>query len=104
MLRLACSLATERGVSVVAPVHDALLIEASADAIDGAVARTQAAMAEASGVVLSGFTLRSKAEIVRWPRRYMDDRGRAFWGRVMALLPEGSESGRIGAARSPGQM
>jgi DNA polymerase I-like protein with 3'-5' exonuclease and polymerase domains len=94
MVRLACSLATERGVSVVAPVHDALLIEESTDAIDEAVARTQAAMAEASEVVLAGFRLRSDAKIVRWPDRYMDDRGRAFWGRVMALLPEGSEAGR----------
>jgi hypothetical protein len=94
MMRLACSLATERGISVVAPVHDALLIEASADAIDEAVARTQEAMAEASEVVLAGFRLRSDAKVIRWPDRYMDERGRAFWGRVMALLPErpGSET------------
>jgi hypothetical protein len=94
MMRLACSLATERGVSVVAPVHDALLVEGSADAIDEVVARTQAAMSEASEVVLSGFRLRSDAKVIRWPDRYMDDRGRAFWGRVMALLPEESEAGR----------
>jgi hypothetical protein len=94
MMRLACSLATERGVSVVAPVHDALLIEASADAIDEAVARTQEAMAEASEVVLAGFRLRSDARVVRWPDRYIDERGRAFWGRVMALLPDESEAGR----------
>jgi hypothetical protein len=92
MMRLACCLATERGVSVVAPVHDALLIEASADVIDEAVARTQAAMAEASEVVLAGFRLRSDTKIVRWPDRYMDERGREFWGRVMALLPAGSEA------------
>jgi hypothetical protein len=94
LLRLACSLATERGISVVAPVHDELLIEASDDVIDEAVARTQAAMAEASDVVLAGFRLRSDAKVVRWPDRYMDERGRAFWGRVMALLPEESEAGR----------
>jgi hypothetical protein len=89
MMRLACSLATERGVSVVAPVHDALLVEGSADAIDEVVARTQGAMAEASEFVLSGFRLRSDAKIVRWPDRYMDNRGRGFYGRVMGLLPEG---------------
>jgi DNA polymerase I-like protein with 3'-5' exonuclease and polymerase domains len=94
MMRLACSLATERGISVVAPVHDALMIEASTDAIDEAVARTQAAMAEASGVVLAGFRLRSDAQIVRWPDRYMDGRGREFWGRVTGLLPAESEAGR----------
>jgi hypothetical protein len=92
LLRLACSIATERGVSVVAPVHDALLIEGSADAIDEAVARAQGAMAEASEVVLAGFRLRSDARIVRWPDRYMDERGRAFWGRVMGLLPTEEES------------
>jgi hypothetical protein len=101
LLRLACCLATERGVSVVAPVHDALLIEASADAIDEAVARTQEAMAEASEVVLAGFRLRSDAKIVRWPDRYMDERGRAFWGRVMGLLPEESEAGLTGVRYRP---
>jgi hypothetical protein len=88
MLRLACSLATERGVSVVAPIHDALLVEGPADAIDAIVAETQGAMAEASGTVLAGPRLRADAKVVRWPDRYMDERGRAFWGRVMALLPE----------------
>ena len=32
MMRLACCLATERGVSVVAPVHDAVMVEGPADA------------------------------------------------------------------------
>src|SRR5262249_23268040 len=96
MMRLACSLATERGVSVVAPVHDALLVEGSADAIDDVVARTQEAMAEGSEVVLAGFRLRSDAKVVRWPDRYMDERGRAFWGRVMGLLPSDSEAGLRG--------
>jgi DNA polymerase I len=92
MLRLACSLATERGVNVVAPVHDAVLVEGPAAAMDAVVARTQAAMAEASEIVLGGFRLRSDAKVVRWPGRYMDERGREFWDRVMALLPAESEA------------
>jgi hypothetical protein len=87
MMRLACSLATERGISVIAPVHDALLVEGPDDTIDEIVARTQEAMAEASEVILSGFRLRSDAKIVRWPDRYVDKRGREFWNRVMNLLP-----------------
>ena len=75
-----------------APVHDALMVEGPADAIDDAWPETQEAMAEASAVVLDGFRLRSDAKIVRWPDRYMDERGREFWGRVMALLP--AEGGR----------
>ncbi len=65
LLRLACCLATDRGVNVVAPVHDALMVEGPADAIDDVVARTQEAMAEA--VVLAGFRLRTDSKIVRWP-------------------------------------
>jgi hypothetical protein len=87
LLRLACCLASERGVSIVAPVHDAVLIESPEWEIDDAVAETQAAMAEASAAILDGFRLRSDARIVRWPDRYMDDRGREFWGRVMTFLP-----------------
>src|SRR5262245_17297600 len=74
-------------LNVVAPVHDALMIEGPADAIEEVVARTQEAMAEASAIVLAGFRRRPDATIVRWPDRYMDDRGREIWGRVMALLP-----------------
>ena len=87
MLRLACCLATERGVPIVAPVHDAVMVEGPAESIDEIVAETQEAMAEASAVILDGFRLRSDAKIVRWPDRYMDDRGREFWGRVIGLLP-----------------
>jgi hypothetical protein len=48
-------------------------------------------MAEASEAVLGGFKLRTDAEIVRWPDRYMDKRGREFWERVMATLPDSAE-------------
>jgi hypothetical protein len=41
------------------------------EAIGNGVARTRAAMAQASEVVLAGFRLRSDAKIVHWPDRYM---------------------------------
>jgi DNA polymerase I len=63
MLRLACCLATERGVEVCAPVHDALLIAAPIGEIETAVAVTREAMAEASRVVLNGFEVRTDAQV-----------------------------------------
>ncbi len=92
MLRLASCLALERGVSIVAPIHDAMLVEGLEWEIEDAVAETREAMAEASAIILDGFRLRSDAKIVRWPDSYMDDRGREFWGRVMELLPAGSRA------------
>jgi DNA polymerase I-like protein with 3'-5' exonuclease and polymerase domains len=60
MLRLACCLATERGIKVCAPVHDAILIEALLPELDEAVEKVQLAMSQASAIVLSGFRLRSE--------------------------------------------
>jgi hypothetical protein len=88
MMRLACCLTTERGITVCAPVHDALLVEADADTIETVVARTQAAMQEASELVLPGFPLRTDAKVVRWPDRYLDERGRTMWETVGRLLAE----------------
>jgi DNA polymerase-1 len=86
MLRLACCLATERGIEVSAPVHDAVLITARLDRLDGDIARMQEAMQEASRVVLDGFELGTDATVVRYPDRYLDERGKTMWDKVMALL------------------
>jgi hypothetical protein len=88
ILRLACCLATEAGIAICAPVHDALLIEAPLDAIDHSVAQVQRVMAEASCIVLGRLELRSDATIVRYPDRYLDARGRHMWETVQAVLAE----------------
>jgi DNA polymerase I-like protein with 3'-5' exonuclease and polymerase domains len=90
MLRLACCLATERGIKVCAPVHDALLVEGPIESIDDTVAATKAAMAEASRIVLGGMEVDTDVEIIAWPDRYADARGAVMWARVMGLLaPQG---------------
>lgn len=86
MLRLACCYATERGISVCAPVHDALLVEAPIEDIEMVVEETKLAMADASADVLGGFRLRTDAKIVRHPERYEDERGGEMWRRVIELL------------------
>jgi hypothetical protein len=88
MLRLACCLATERGIEVCAPVHDALLICARLDRLEADVGITQAAMAEASRLVLDGFELRTGVETTRFPDRYMDPRGARMWDHVQRLILE----------------
>lgn len=88
MLRLACCLATERGIEVCAPIHDALLVEGPADGIGDVVHNTQAAMAEASRVVLEGFEVRTDAKVVMHPERYMDERGERMWESIIGILSE----------------
>ena len=102
MLRLASCLATERGIEVCAPVHDAVLICAPLDRLDEDVATMRAAMAEASRIVLDGFELGTDVSITRWPDRYMDGRGRVMWDRVMGLLDQSEhEANRMTDADDP---
>ena len=87
MMRVACISAVERGLKLCAPIHDALLIEAPLDDIDGEVARLKDCMAEASEAVLGdGKICRVDAEIVRHPDRYMDENGHAMWSKIMQIL------------------
>ena len=86
MLRLACCLATERGIEVCAPVHDAVLICAPLDRLDVDIVGMRAAMAEASCIVLNGFELGTDASIVWYPERYSDKRGAKMWAEVTSLI------------------
>jgi DNA polymerase I len=86
MMRLAACLATERGIEVCCPVHDAFLISVPLDRLDADIAAMRAAMAEAARVVLSGFELGTDVAITKYPDRYMDKRGQVMWDRVTNLL------------------
>lgn len=101
MLRLACIRLVADGVRICAPVHDAILIEAPLAELDDAVAHTQAVMRAASAAVLGGFMLESDAKIMRYPGRYMDERGEAMWNAVMGQLGDARKVGAGGTATCP---
>jgi hypothetical protein len=85
-LRLAICFALEHGVRVIAPIHDALLIESPLHTLNENIKLCQEAMAEASRIVLNGFELRSDVKIIQYPERYMDGRGEEMWNKVEAVL------------------
>jgi hypothetical protein len=91
ILRVACIMAVRHGIRLLAPVHDAVLIEAPIDRIDTDVALMREIMRRASRVVLnrdaSGtIELRTDYKIVRYPDRYSDKRGAKIWDEVVELL------------------
>jgi DNA polymerase-1 len=91
ILRIACILATRHGIRLLAPVHDAVLIEAPIERIEADVALTQEIMRRASRIVLNAtpagtHELRTDYTIVRYPDRYSDKRGAVIWGQVTELL------------------
>jgi hypothetical protein len=63
-----------------------VLICAPLDRLDADVAEMQDAMREASRIVLNGIELGADASVVRYPERYMDERGTTMLKQVMALL------------------
>jgi DNA polymerase I-like protein with 3'-5' exonuclease and polymerase domains len=91
MMRLACCLATEAGIRVAAVVHDALLVEAPEEEIEDVADRTMNFMREASEIVLPRFPLRAETNIIRYPDRYTDPRGKDTWeavGRLLRAYPD----------------
>ena len=86
MLRIACILMVRQGIGLCAPVHDAVLIEAPLDRLEGDVAIAQECMREASRLVLANFELNSDAKVIRHPDRFQDERGAEMWERVMGLM------------------
>jgi DNA polymerase I len=86
MLRIAAIAATEAGIEVCAPIHDAFLIAAPLDRLNEDVAKMREFMSRAGEAVTGGLRIRTDAEVVKYPSRYVDERGRAMWGRVMGLL------------------
>jgi DNA polymerase I len=88
ILRLSIILAQERGVRVIAPVHDALMIEDALVTLDNTIIETENAMKEASRLVLNGFEIRTEAEVIRYPDRYRDPRGAAMWETVWEIVQE----------------
>ncbi|MGA1823534.1 MAG: DNA polymerase, partial [bacterium] len=86
MLRIACCRVIESGIRICAPVHDAILIEAPLESLDESIRRAQHAMSVASSKVLKGFRLRTEVEVIRYPDRYMDERGERMWEVVWEIL------------------
>ena len=87
MLRLAILRMQDMGVAVIAPVHDAVMVEGRIEAEEEVLQKTQEAMRWASEKVLPGFPLDSDMKVVEYPNRYMDeDRGADMWNKVMGIV------------------
>jgi DNA polymerase I len=88
MLRCAVTLAAERGLGIVAVIHDALLVECDHDRLAETRARVEDVMGDASAATLDGFKVAVDQTVISWPDRFSDERGVATWRLVHRLLDE----------------
>jgi hypothetical protein len=88
ILRIALCLATERGASIAATLHDAMLVVCSEDEIVRHLAITSEAMLEAGRIVLEGFEIRvdTPPKIIRYPHHYYDGRDEELFCRVSRTI------------------
>jgi DNA polymerase I-like protein with 3'-5' exonuclease and polymerase domains len=93
IFRLAYVWGTRHGLTLIAPVHDAVLLEAPEDRIEADVALMREIMRRASRVILNPtadgtIELRTDYKIIRYPDRFTDPRGTELWETVLKLLAE----------------
>jgi DNA polymerase-1 len=93
IFRLAYVWGTRHGLTLIAPVHDAVLLESSEGRIETDVALMREIMRRASRVILNPtadgtIELRTDAKIIRCPDRFTDSRGTELWEVVLKLLTE----------------
>ena len=85
LLRLAIILGARKGVRIIAPVHDAILIEARDDDIEEHVRLATEAMDEACRAVL-GDVIHTEHQIIRADGRYYDQKGEKVWDEICDFM------------------
>ena len=93
IFRIAYVWGTRHGLTLIAPVHDAVLLEAPEDQIEADVALMREIMRRASRIILNPaadgtIELRTDVKIIRHPDRFADSRGTELWETVLKLLAE----------------
>jgi DNA polymerase I len=92
ILRVAYILFSENKIKIVAPVHDALMIECDEKVADKETETARKLMCDTSEIVLgAGNRLRTDADIARYPDRYIDEKGAETWNLIMRILAEVKE-------------
>jgi hypothetical protein len=92
ILHVIIILAERRGIRIVAPIHDAILVEGDAGDAEELARQIDQLMRDASAVVLKGFELPTDCAIIAPGEHYQDKRGKAMWGTITKLLAERHQS------------
>jgi hypothetical protein len=95
--RLACNLVSEAGITLLASVHDALLVEGPVVEIQRIADETERLMVKAGKDVLNGFEIRVDGKIVRHPDRLLsEDHEHRMWEFVRSRLGLAQDEGVAG--------
>ncbi len=87
VLRAACIKLMEANIKILAPVHDAVLIEVAEENAEEKIRVAQEIMENASALILGeGNRIRTEAKVIHFPERYADKRGKETWDKILRIL------------------
>ncbi|MDB4759249.1 DNA polymerase [Akkermansiaceae bacterium] len=86
ILRAAVIALEEAGHRVIAPVHDAVLVEMNKHGWQEELAHIRSLMTEAALVVTGGLSVPTDAELVMPGKNYVDGRGVEFWNLIRPVI------------------
>jgi DNA polymerase I len=79
----------EHDIKILAPVHDAVLIECDEEEADENIKLTQKLMSDASEIVLGvGNRIKTEADVIKYPDRYSGPRGIETWNKILKIVEE----------------
>lgn len=89
ILRVACILLVENNIKIIAPVHDAIMIECKEETADFEINFAKTLMENASEIVLgSGNRLKTDVDLICYPNRFIDEKGAETWGEICKVLQD----------------
>ena len=89
ILRVACILLVENGIKIIAPIHDAILIECEEGEAEETILQAQKLMTKASTIVLGPEnSIKTDVKVIKYPDRYADRRGIETWDKITHILKE----------------
>lgn len=84
MMRLAAIVATENGIEVCGPIHDAFLICAPLGRLDEDIVRMSSIMRRA-GEAIAGFPVNVEVAATRWPHNFVEAKGLNMFNKVVEV-------------------
>jgi hypothetical protein len=88
ILRLSINRLVAAGIKVLAPVHDAVLIQCDECDVEEVNRIATFEMEEATRILLHGHTITTDTTVITDGKRYVDERGAKFWNHLMGLIGE----------------
>lgn len=101
VLRVCVTALEEAGLQVVAPVHDAVMVELNEQSWESELSEARQIMASASQAVVPGIIVRTDSDVTMPGEHFVDGRGAEVWDLVAPIIGRDIKSNPVAARITP---